>query len=311
MTNYANVENLLRATGDVVGLVGSFVSGLRKQNVSEVFGLSRNEYEKTVEDGVPSCSVNDIPDYCGHPFEIIENNTPHFLDAALSLPVGYESYSELDGLGRCGAALALVGKETMPTQDEARKTIKHVKPSGWHDVEYAFIEGGRLYHRCHLIGYDLTAEQDNPRNLFTGTSYLNHAMRVFENMMTRHCKTGEGNRVTYRATPVFRGEELVVRGVQLEALSELDDSEPLGFNVFLHNVQPGVRIDYATGESSADETVRDSMLRNCVVNERSKTFHRASCSAAKTVSEGNVRSYSGMRGDLLQSGYLPCSKCRP
>lgn len=311
MVSPANVENILRAIGDVVGLMGSFVSGLQEQNVSEVFGLSRNEYEKAVEDGVPSCSMSDLPDYCGHPFEIVEGNVPHFSDAVLSLPVGYESYSELDGLGRCGAALALVGKETMPTQDETRKTIKHVKPSGWHDTEYAFIEGGKLYHRCHLIGYDLTAEQDNPGNLFTGTSYLNHAMRVFENMVTRHCKTDEENRVIYRATPIFKEEELVARGIQLEALSERDDSEPLGFNVFLHNVQPGARIDYATGESRADETVRDSMLRDCVVNERSKTFHRASCPAVKTVNEGNVRSYSGMRSDLLQSGYLPCSKCRP
>lgn len=187
--------------------------------------------------------------YSGHPFEVIDGNKPCFSDEELRLPAGYGSYSDLDSLGRCGIALALVGKETMPVEGDSRKTIKHIRPSGWRDEEYDFIEGGRLYHRCHLIGYGLTAEQDNALNLFTGTSYLNHAMRVFENMAATHCGAAEGNRVLFRATPAFREDELVARGIQLEALSVRDGGEAVGFNVYLHNAQSGARIDYTTGRA--------------------------------------------------------------
>lgn len=278
---------------------------------SEQLGLSRAEYLKAVDEGVPSHDFNNLPEYVGHPFDIINGNEPAFAEGDLSVEIGCERYAELDALGRCGTAFALVSKETMPGEADKRKTIKHVMPSGWQDTEYDFIEGGRLFHRCHLIGYRLTAEQDNPRNLFTGTRYLNHAMRVFENMVSDHCEAHGDARVLYRATPVFREGEAVARGVQLEALSICEDDAPLKFSVFLHNVQPGVRIDYGTGESCRDVSVRDSMLRDCVVNEKTKVFHRGDCPSAKTLNEGKYRIYSGMRDELASMGYKPCGRCNP
>ena len=217
----------------------------------------------------------------------------------------------MDELGRCSAAFALVSKETMPTESDRRKTIKHVVPSGWQDTVYNFIEGNKLFHRCHLIGYRLTAERDNPKNLFTGTCYLNHAMRVFENMVSGHCETHEDARVLYRATPVFRDSEAIARGVQLEALSVCEDDSPLKFNVYLHNVQPGVRIDYAAGDSCRDDSVRDSMLRNCVVNEKTKVFHRKNCPSTRGLQTGAYRTYTGIRDELLNNGYMACRRCKP
>lgn len=172
----------------------------------------------------------------GHPFEVIDENMPSFSEDEFTVPSGYEHYSELDEFGRCGVAFALVSKETMPKPDKARKTIEHVVPSGWKDTEYDFVEGKKLYNRCHLIGYGLTAEQDNPKNIVTGTHYLNHAMRVFENMVTDHCKAHDEARVLFRATPHFVDDELIARGLQLEALSICEGEAPLQFNVYLHNI---------------------------------------------------------------------------
>ena len=277
----------------------------------ETLGLSRNEYQRATDAGVPSCAIADIPSYSGHPFEVVDDNAPAFSEDEIASPLGHESYSDLDSLGRCGVAFALVSVETMPRETESRKTIKHVIPSGWQDSEYDFIEGRKLYNRCHLIGYGLTAEQDNERNLFTGTRYLNHAMRVFENMVADHCRAHADARVLFRATPMFREGELVARGVQLEALSICEEDAPLKFNVYLHNVQPGVRIDHATGESRKDDSVRDSMLRNCVVNDATKTFHADTCSALKPADPGKLRRYTGLRKELEEAGYKPCGRCKP
>ena len=282
------------------------------RGTSPQLALKREEYERAVEAGVPSFAAGNAPPYTGHPFEVIDGNLPSFDAAERKLPPGYEHYSELDVLGRCGPALALIGRETMPVEGATRKDINHVRPSGWPDARCSEAEDGLLYHRCHLIGYRLTAEDDNPRNLFTGTRYLNHAMRVFENMAAAYCGAADGNRVLYRATPCFSGTDLVARGVQLEALSVGgSESEGVAFNVLLHNVQPGIRIDYATGAGRKDPSVRDSMLRSCVVNEGTRIFHRPDCPAIRRVAEGHRGTFTGLRGELIAAGYAPCKRCDP
>lgn len=308
-----DMNRALETLGDVADFARRALrhGGIGDDVAPETFGLSRGEYQNAIEAGVPSCGIADIPGYSGHPFEVVDDNAPAFSEGDIALPLGYESYSDLDDLGRCGAAFALVSIETMPRETESRKTIKHVIPSGWQNTEYGFIEGKKLYNRCHLIGYGLTAEQDNERNLFTGTRYLNHAMRVFENMVADHCRAHAGAHVLFRATPVFHEGELVARGVQLEALSICEDDAPLKFNVYLHNVQPGVKIDYAAGESRKDDSVRDSMLRDCVVNDATKTFHVDACSALEPVDPSRLRRYTGLRKKLEEAGYKPCGRCKP
>lgn len=165
----------------------------------------------------------------------------------------FERYSELDKLGRCGTAYANVCKELMPTEE--REAIGHIKPSGWHTVKYPeVIEDNYLYNRCHLIGYQLTGENDNEKNLITGTRYLNvEGMLPFENMVADYVRE-TGNHVLYRVTPVFEGDNLVASGVQMEAWSVEDAGAGICFNVFVYNIQPGIEIDYATGESRLGET---------------------------------------------------------
>ena len=164
--------------------------------------------------------------------------------------VSYEYYSELDALGRCGVCIASVGQDIMPT--EKRGSIGQVKPTGWHTVKYDFVDGKYLYNRCHLIGFQLTGENANKRNLITGTRYLNvEGMLPFENMVADYVKE-TGNHVMYRVTPIFVGDELLARGVHIEAESVEDGGDGIMFNVFCYNVQPGVVLDYATGEGTAD-----------------------------------------------------------
>lgn len=192
-----------------------------------------------------------LPSYKGSAYTVINGNVPDL--SAVEADYGYERYSELDALGRCSEALALVGSETMPTEE--RGSIGSVKPTGWHTVRYDnLVDGKYLYNRCHLIGYQLSGENANERNLITGTRYMNiTGMLPFENEVADYVEA-TGNHVLYRATPVFVGEELVARGVHLEALSVEDGGAGVSFNVFCHNVQPGIEIDYATGDSwVADE----------------------------------------------------------
>ena len=163
----------------------------------------------------------------------------------------FEKYSELDSLGRCGVAYANVSKETMPT--EARGEISKVKPTGWHTVKYDCVEGKYLYNRCHLIGYQLTAENANKQNLITGTRYLNvDGMLPFENQVAEYVKQENGH-VLYRVTPIFKENNLVANGVQMEAESVEDKGEKVKFNVYAFNVQPNIKIDYLTGNSELIE----------------------------------------------------------
>ena len=191
-------------------------------------------------------SYNEVPQFKGDPYVVLNNNTPTF-----NKEDGYkvfENYAELDSLGRCGVAFANVGKELMPT--EKRGKIGMIKPSGWHTARYDdLIKDKYLYNRCHLIAFMLAGENANPKNLITGTRYLNiEGMLPFEEKVKQYVDR-TGNHVLYRVTPVFVGNELVARGVQMEAKSVEDNGKGVHFNVFCYNVQPGVEIDYATGES--------------------------------------------------------------
>ena len=198
-----------------------------------------------------SFNLDDIPEFDGKtPYVIINNNEPNFPEEDFNSN-SFEKYSELDSLGRCGVAYANVSKETMPT--EARGEISKVKPTGWHTVKYVCVEGKYLYNRCHLIGYQLTAENANKQNLITGTRYLNvDGMLPFENQVAEYVKQENGH-VLYRVTPIFKENNLVANGVQMEAESVEDKGEKVKFNVYAFNVQPNIKIDYLTGNSELIE----------------------------------------------------------
>ena len=193
----------------------------------------------------------EIPVYAGQPYTVIKDNVPDFTEEEKSCTQAFEYYGELDALGRCTVTFANVCPQTQPT--EKRGTIGQVRPSGWHTVKYNdLIDGNYLYNRCHLIGYQLTGENANISNLITGTRYLNvEGMLPFEDMVDDYVDE-TGNHVLYRVTPIFKGDELVARGVRMEAWSVEDAGTGICFDVFCYNVQPGIVIDYATGDSQRE-----------------------------------------------------------
>lgn len=193
-----------------------------------------------------SFNLNDIPEFKDEAYVILNNNIPNFTEDD-NTTKAFERYSDLDVLGRCRVAFACVGKETMPTEE--RGAIGQVKPSGWKTVKYDIIDGKYLYNRCHLIGYQLTAENANTKNLITGTRYMNvEGMLPFENKVADYIhKTS--NHVLYRVTPIFQENNLVASGVQIEAKSVEDEGKGICFNVYVYNAQPGIEIDYTNGES--------------------------------------------------------------
>ena len=191
-----------------------------------------------------------IPEYSGDPYVTVYGNEPTFTKAELTT-VSFESYSSLDSLGRCSTAVASIGTDLMPTEE--RDSISSVKPSGWQSVTYDIVDGNYLYNRCHLIGYQLTAENANEKNLITGTRYLNvEGMLPFENMVADFIEETQYH-VLYRVTPIYDGDNLVASGVLMEAQSVEDDGEGISFCVYCYNVQPGIDIDYSNGDSSLNE----------------------------------------------------------
>jgi DNA-entry nuclease len=203
--------------------------------------------EKEVENkGVYKASLSNIPAFSGKAYVVVNNNIPG-LSASDRDSAYFEEYTPLDNLDRCGVAFACLGTETMPSEE--RGAIGSVKPSGWHTVKYDIVDGKYLYNRCHLIGFQLSGENANVRNLITGTRFMNmEGMLPFENMVADYIKETK-NHVLYRVTPVFEGFDLVAKGVQIEGFSVEDDGDGICFNVFCYNSQPGVEIDYTTGES--------------------------------------------------------------
>ena len=276
-----------------------------------------------MEPAAPSYSLEELPAYSDAPAVVLNDNQPSFPDEDKT-SVSFERYSQLDYFGRCGAAYANVGPETMPTEE--RGSIGQVKPSGWQTVKYDFVDGKYLYNRCHLIGYQLTAENANALNLITGTRYLNvQGMLPYENQVADYVKD-TGNHVLYRVTPIFNGADLVAQGVEMEAWSVEDEGEGVCFHVYAYNVQPGVSIDYATGNSwPAEEQPAFSPSPSLpaetfsaqeeeaayVLNLSSGKFHLPTCSGVSSMSESNRQDYFGTRSSLIEAGYVPCGSCNP
>ena len=234
---------------------------------------AEDSLKSEIQGGKESISLDDIPEYSGEPYVEINGNEPDFPDDG-SGEESFETYSELDSLGRCGVAYASVGTDLMPTGE--RESISQVKPTGWQTVKYEHVDGKYLYNRCHLIGYQLSGENANERNLITGTRYMNvEGMLPFENMVADYVKETDCH-VLYRVTPVFEGDNLLANGVQMEAYSVEDEGESISFNVFVYNVQPGVSIDYATGDNAkGDKDFTQAEDSKGVIrgNSRSKIYH--------------------------------------
>lgn len=252
-----------------------------------------------------------VPEYSGQTYVPVNDNVPFFMEEELTAE-SFETYGELDSLGRCTAASASVGQDLMPTAE--RGSIGQVKPTGWHTVKYDNVDGKYLYNRCHLIGYQLTAENANEENLITGTRYFNtEGMLPFENMVADYVKE-TGNHVMYRVTPVFEGDNLVASGVLMEGRSVEDDGEGILFCVYVYNVQPGIAIDYKTGNSTyAGETGQETASQNgsYILNLDSQKFHRPGCSSVGQMKDSNKQEFTGTREELISQGYDPCKRCNP
>lgn len=279
--------------------------------------------EEKGSDSESYVTVDDVPAYSGEPYVEVNDNQPEFTEEELTT-VSYEDYSELDELGRCQSAEACIGQDLMPT--EARESISSVKPTGWRNKSYDNVDGGYVYNRCHLIGFQLTGENANEENLITGTRYMNvEGMLPFEDEVAAYIKETD-NHVMYRVTPVFEGDDLIASGVQMQAESVEDDGAGISFNVYVYNVQPYVVIDYRTGENwEGDEIAEpegkwadgteaepsDTKEQMYILNKNTKKFHKPECSGAKKIKAKNKGEYTGSRQTLIDEGYEPCGNCNP
>lgn len=256
-------------------------------------------------------TLSEVPEYSGEEYVVINDNNPEFTKKDMTTD-SYEEYSELDIYNRCGTAMACIGIDLMPTEE--RGSIGQVKPTGWQTVKYDIVEGKYLYNRCHLIGFQLTGENANAQNLITGTRYFNvDGMLPFEDMVADYIKETE-NHVLYRVTPVFDGDNMVASGVQMEAYSVEDEGDGICFNVYVYNVQPGIEIDYATGDSWLSEDSDDDSsgeVKTYILNTSSKKFHDTSCSSGQDTKASNKETYKGTRESLIKQGYAPCGRCNP
>lgn len=274
-----------------------------------------------------------VPEYSGKPYVVINDNQPFFKDEEITSE-SYELYGDLDTKGRCTTAMACVGKDLFPTEE--RGEIGSVKPTGWHTVKYDGIDGNYLYNRCHLLMYALSGENANVRNLITGTRYMNKdGMLPFEERIHNYIEDTD-NHVMYRVSPVFVDEEMVARGVLMEAYSVEDQGKGICLCVFCYNVQPGVTINYQDGSSSGPEyTGAASGHKNgaqygagaatngiaavasqgktdtpYVANKNSGKFHRADCPSVDKMSDNN-KVYYNSREDAIKDGYEGCKNCNP
>ena len=260
------------------------------------------------EDRTPSSSattLTEIPKYNGQLYVVVNNNEPGFKKGEL-ITDAKEYYSPLDSLGRCGFALACLGKETMPKDNEEREDISEVTPTGWinHKYDNELVGGGYIYNRSHLIGWQLSAENANELNLITGTRNLNQAgMLPFENQVADYLDEYDNNHVMYRVTPIFEGNNLVASGVHVEAMSVEDNGAGIKFNVYIFNVQPGIIIDYATGENRLEGTEEKPGIedgaeigdpnKTYILNTNSKKIHDPDCSWVAKTSEANKKEHTG------------------
>ena len=295
------------------------------KNISNVKTYAETESKSSID-------IKSIPEYSGTPYVVINGGKPSFSEKDKER---VEEYSELDKYGRCGTAFANVSKELMPTKP--RESIREVRPSGWHTVKYEkIIEDRYLYNRCHLIAYKLAGENANEKNLITGTRYFNvEGMLPFEDEVADYVNA-TGNHVLYRVRPIFKGSDLVARGVQMEAESVEDNGKGVSFNVYCYNVQPGIRINYKDGSSQPESEVvanknKQSKKENdrkskkskkvvvdngvkvsvhYIANTNTKKFHLSTCRSVKLMKAKNMYK-SDNRKELIDSGYVPCQICRP
>ena len=332
-------------TGECTGTTASADEATTAQTLPSASTVSDTDFLAALDAYVAANPMADEGDYVE-----IDNNTPSFTvdDATTD---AFQSFSQLDRLGRCGTAYACLGPETLPT--DVRGDISEIHPSGWVQNFYDFIEGESLYNRSHLIAHCLSGQDANERNLITGTRHFNaDVMEPIEAMVLDYIER-TGNHVLYRVTPVFEGDELVARGVQIEALSMEDGGQGVSLNVFLRNIQPGVAIDYATGNNWADETATagswsasaaSSSLSTSatagaaplspisaaattsqaddastdtpatvtyVVNKNTGKFHYPSCSSVPKIKAKNRMDSNQTRDELIAQGYVPCKNCNP
>lgn len=225
----------------VIGIVGYYCPELI--NTQKTNEIVNNDVKN-----VNTSELKDIPQYTDFPYVYINNNVPNFLESEY-ITKPFEKYSELDSLGRCGVAYVNICKEIMPAEGEKRGDISSIKPSGWRQKKY---NGEFLYNRCHLIGYQLTGENANENNLITCTRNTNTStMLDMENKVTEYIKK-TNNHVLYRVRAIYDGDNLLASGIQMEALSIEDNGKGIKFNIYIYNVQPGIKIDYKTGDSELE-----------------------------------------------------------
>lgn len=295
----------------------------------------QNANENSLSAEAPAFSLSSIAEYTDKPYVAVNGNAPYFTESEL-MDQSYEYYSDLDSLGRCGTACASIGQDLMPTEE--RGFIGMVKPTGWHTVRYDdLVDGKYLYNRCHLIGYQLTGENANTKNLITGTRYLNiEGMLPFENMVADYIQE-TNNHVLYRVTPIFEGNNLLANGVLMEGYSVEDKGAGVSYCVFAYNVQPGIEIDYATGESKLADgsqheeqktatvtptpspepekqepaTGSEASQADYILNTNTKKFHYPTCSSVNDMKEKNKQEFFGTRDEAISNGYSPCGRCKP
>ncbi len=268
--------------------------------LASLFGCASLPQERPQQDAV-TITIDEVPVYSGDPYVVINDNEPSFSSEELESD-SFESYGELDDLGRCTIAFANLSSELMPQGE--RGSIGQVKPSGWQTVRYDSVDGKYLYNRCHLIGWQLSGENANERNLITGTRYMNtEGMLPFENMVADYIKETDGH-VLYRVTPIFVEDELVARGVQMEAYSIEDAGASICFNVFVYNVQPGIEIDYSDGSSRLSETVDESQEDGVIRgNSRSKIYHCPGQAAYEDMADSRYLVLFDSEEEAIAAGY--------
>lgn len=268
-----------------------------------------NDYDRPITPAANYNPVFSVPEYTSKPYVAVNGNEPFFTEDELTT-VAFEYYSPLDSLNRCGYAFACVGEELMPTGN--RGSISY-KPTGWVQNEYSFVDGRSLYNRCHMIAWQLTGENNNKQNLLTGTRYLNvQGMIPFEEMVGDYVRE-TGNHVMYRVTPIYEGNNLLANGVLIEGWSVEDEGDGICFNVYSYNVQPGVDIDYKTGNNSevpgySEQTKDPTVEASYVVNKGNSKVHLPECASVGQMKETNRIYFVGTL-DELKSQYPDCSPC--
>lgn len=306
--------------------INQFTETEKNQTDTIIEKTEETKQDTALTNTITSFSLSSIPEYSGKAYVPVNNNIPYFAKDEYTVS-SFEKYTPLDNLGRCGVAFACIGRDIMPTEE--RDSIGAIKPTGWHTVRYENIDGKYLYNRCHLLGYQLTGENANIRNLITGTRYLNiEGMLPFENMVADYVKE-TNNHVLFRVAPIFEGNNLLSSGVLMEGFSIEDNGNGICFNVYCYNVQPGIIINYEDGSNYAADgsapygsssgisnkrnntLTKNSESVSYIANKNTKKFHIPSCGSVKQMKEKNKKYLNCTREEIISQGYEPCGNCTP